>query len=114
MLFKCKMEVTNTAVLVLTQFVVPATRSRTYTSPLEDAGTPGARPLAVLEKATRRPSGVMTASAMIELGPNAPVLTKVVVWAIKSRTKTSRVALVSPATRFVAALMKATKRPSGS
>ena len=44
--------------------------------------------------------------------PPVPTLTRSVVLVRRSRTNTSGEVLVSPATRFVAELWKATKRPS--
>src|ERR1035437_2886850 len=108
---------TIAAALELAQVVVPMSRSRTYTSPVEVPGTAETRFVAKLKNATYRPSGVMTGVAMVELelpeASNAPTLTRQFVPAIKSRTKTSGMPLVSPGTRFDALLMKATYRPSG-
>src|SRR5689334_10404239 len=105
------------AALVLAQVVVPVTRSYTYTSPGEVTGTADTRLVALLKNATNRPSGVMTGMATIGLVPAnggcALTLTRQLVPATTSRTNTSGMPLVSPGTRFDAALMKATNRPSG-
>src|SRR5208283_5066495 len=102
---------------VLAQVVVPATRSRTYTSPGDVTGTEDTRPVAQLKNATNRPSRVMTGVAttglvLLEGGP-APTLTRQFVPATRSRTNTSGMPLLSFGTRFDALLMKATNRPSG-
>ena len=103
--------------LVLAQVVLPATQSRTYTSPRGLVGTPAARPRASLKKATNRPSGVITGVAMVPVNgvplPVAPGLMSQVVCVIRSRTKTSMMPFVSPVTRLVAVLMNATHVPSG-
>ena len=71
------------------------------------------RLLAELKNATYRPSGVISGVSMVPFDPMAPTLTSQVVCVIKSRTKTSGIPFVSPATKLVAALMKATQVPSG-
>jgi hypothetical protein len=89
--------------------VVPLGRSRTNTSsaPLV---SPATRLLAVLWKTTRRPSPEIRPGPLASLPwfPADPRLTRVVVPACRSRTKTSMRPLVSPGTRLDALLVKAT------
>ena len=98
-------------------WVVPATRSRTNTS-TKPLVSPATRLDASLEKATYRPSGVMSgarlpppatvASQPVAWPPLLFTLTRSVVPACRSRTKTSLQPLVSPDTRLVASESKAT------
>src|SRR5262245_66576099 len=79
--------------------------------------SPGTRSLAKLEKATKRPSEERDGKYWMELSPwdCAPpeaTLTRVVTPLARSCTKTSQAPFVSPGTRLVAALEKATRLPS--
>ena len=89
--------------------VVPATRSRTKTSGTWLA-SPDARFVASETNATVRPSSLMLAPVLepFAWAPLAPRLTRSVVWATLSRTKTSLTPFVSPTTRFDADDVKAT------
>src|SRR5205085_986013 len=98
----------------LTRLVLPALRSRTKTS-LTAFVSPATRLLATESKATKRPSAEIAGRKVAPL-PCAPcesTLTRLVLPVLRSRTKTSLTAFVSPATRLLADERKATKRPSG-
>ncbi len=93
----------------LTRRVAPATRSWTNTSPVALASS-GTRLSASDSKATSRPSPLIDGAP---LGPSpgvpwGPTLASTVVWATRSRTKTSSSPLPSPGVRFDAADVKAT------
>src|SRR5262245_4374768 len=76
--------------------------------------SPGTRFVAVLEKATNRPSAERQGEKESPFAwmPEESTLTRVVAPVIRSWTKTSLLAFVSPGTRFVARLSNATMRPS--
>ena len=69
---------------------------------------------AVDVNATQRPSPLRDGWSLPPFAwlPSKPTLTRVVVFAWRSRMKMSFASLVSPSTRFDAAVEKATKRPS--
>jgi hypothetical protein len=97
--------------LTETRRVVPATRSRTNTSPVLKV-SPGTRSDALEKNATYRPSPEIAGSAAKSLAW-APLLltdTRRVVPADRSRTNTSW-PLVSPGTKFEALEAKATYLP---
>ena len=97
------------AELTLTRVVVPATRSRTKMSCWLFV-SPATRLVATLAKATTSPSLSSHGPELLPL-PSTPAeltLTRCVVPLTRSRTKMSSLAFRSPATRLVAALMKAT------
>jgi len=76
--------------------------------------SPATRLLAKLSKATKRPSAERAGLALKPL-PSTPPLsvdTRCISPVCKSLTKMSKVLFVSPATRLLASLSKATKRPS--
>src|SRR5438445_6238564 len=97
----------------LTRLVLPALRSRTNTS-LAPFVSPPTRLLALDRNATKRPSAEIGAAKLSPLAcaPWELTLTRVVLPVLRSRTKTSPTAFVSPPTRLVAVESKATKRPS--
>ncbi|GJD76556.1 hypothetical protein CFIICLFH_4814 [Methylobacterium goesingense] len=98
---------------VETRVVVPVPRSLTKMS-CRPLVSPVTRLLEVLTKATRVPSAEIEA-AVLGPRPCAPALsveTRVVVPVPRSLTKTSVVPLVSPSTRLLAVLWKATRVPS--
>jgi hypothetical protein len=82
------------------------------------SATPFASPARKFEewpaKATKRPSEVIDGATELEFpwAPPVATLTRSVTPPSMSRTNTSGAELVSPPTRFVAELWKATKRPS--
>src|SRR5581483_241312 len=88
----------------LTRSVEPAARSKTSLAPLVSSGTSVA---AALAKATTPPSADRAGD---DAAP--PLLTRVVLPALRSRKKTFSPPAVSPATRFVARETKATAVPS--
>src|SRR5207244_1701178 len=103
----------------LTRSVVPVCRSWTNTS-VAPFVSPATRLVAKLTNATKRPSAE-SAGGKAKLRrpllplpwvPSEATLTRSVVPVCRSWTNTSDTPLVSPATRSVAALSKATKRPS--
>src|SRR5205823_240898 len=90
----------------LTRSVVPVCRSWTNTS-VAPFVSPATRLLPVLWNATKRPSAERAGPALKPF-----TLTRSVVAVCRSWTNTSVVPFVSPATRLVASLWNATKRPS--
>src|SRR5438128_2450321 len=97
----------------LTRSVVPVCRSCTNTSVLPFV-SPATRLVAVLWNATKRPSAERAGPALKPF-PSVPpeaTLTRSVVPVCRSWTNTSVAPFVSPATRLVASLWNATKRPS--
>ena len=98
----------------LTRWVVPATRSCTKMSSSQQMPSSGARPWAAVWNTTYRPSALMDGFTLARsaCSPALPTLTRCVVPATRSRTKTSVVPLVSPATRLDASDSKATNWPS--
>jgi hypothetical protein len=76
--------------------------------------SPATRSSAKLEKHTKRPSEEIDAASLppSPSPPDESTLTRTVLPAATSRTKTSLHPLVSPATRFVASLSNAIWRPS--
>src|SRR5215204_529711 len=95
-----------------TSWVVPAARSRMNTS-WKPLVSPGTRFEAEESKATYRPSRDSAGSALRLLAgtPPAPTETNWVVLVLRTRAYTSRLPLVSPATRLVASETKATTSP---
>ena len=103
--------------LTLTNVVVPSCRSRTNTSSVAPLVSFATKSLAALLNATKRPSAlIMGATEMPPLpdpGSKPVDAHQRVVPSCRSRTNTSTVApLVSFATKSLAALPNATKRPS--
>jgi len=99
--------------VTLTRSVVPVCRSCTNTSVLPFV-SPATRLVAVLWNATKRPSAERAAPALAALPsvPSEATLTRSVMPVCRSWTNTSVAPFVSPATRLVAKLTNATKRPS--
>ena len=97
----------------LARVVVLPTRFRTKTS-MTPFVSPATRFVEALSNATALPSRAMDGFALLPLPWIPPVVTlaRVVVFVCRSRTKTSDVPLVSPATRLLARLSNATNRPS--
>ena len=91
--------------------MLPVRRSFTNTSSLPFV-SPGARLVAALENAMRRPVSLMSGSCdgASAWAPSAATLTRAS--APDARTKMSSTPLVSPWTRFVAPEMNAICRPS--
>src|SRR5438874_1863622 len=92
----------------LTRSVVPVCRSWTNTS-VAPFVSPATRLLPVLWNATKRPSAERAGPALKPF-----TLTRSVVAVCRSWTNTSVARFVSPATRLVAPLWNATKRPSAA
>src|ERR1035441_7662293 len=100
--------------LILTSDVAPVCKSRTKTS---DAlfVSPGTRSLALLLKATKRPSALIVASReelFPEAVPEGSALTSTVLPAGSTRTNTSGKLFASLGTRSSAELTNATRLPS--
>src|SRR5262245_21345410 len=97
------------AALTLTSVVVPAERLRRKMS-LVWLVSGAARLLAVLRKATRLPSLLIDSWSddALPTVPDPLTLTRVVALAVSSNTKMSAALLVSPETRLLAKLRKAT------
>ncbi|GJD74274.1 hypothetical protein CFIICLFH_2508 [Methylobacterium goesingense] len=98
---------------VETRVVLPVVRSLTKTS-VKLFVSPTTRLLAMLWKAMRVPSAEIEALLLVPLtcAPALSVETRVVVPVVRFLTKTSVKPFVSPATRLVAPLWKATRVPS--
>ena len=96
-----------------TSVVVPATRSRTNTSPVPFV-SPETRSLASETKAMSRPSSEIVGSVLGPFPGSPDVLREMtlVVPSCRSRTNTSRWLFVSFGARFVASDSKTTNRPS--
>src|SRR5258705_12456452 len=101
------------AELTLAIVVVPVTRSRTKTS-YRPFVSPATRFVALLENTTYRPLAEIDSQVLVpfERTPAELTLAIAVVPVWTSRTKTSVLPFVSPETRCVARLRKATYRPS--
>src|SRR5205814_757207 len=97
----------------LTRSVVPVCRSCTNTS-VAPLVSPATRLVAALWKATKRPAAESAGSLLTLLPwvPSEATLTRSVLPVCRSWTNTSVAPFVSPATRLVASLWNATKRPS--
>ena len=93
--------------------MTPVWRSKTKASRWPFV-SPSTRFVAADVNATRRPSPLIEGESLppFAFAPASPTLTRVVVFAWRSRTKTSLTSFESPATRFVADEENATNRPS--